>query len=116
MVCVMSRWTSFDFGPYFQDGSDLRTKLKEFMACYPQNLPGVYALYVNDNIVYIGSSEHLSNRLLNHRWAFIYNRPFTIKYSHSKKKGEWLMREYRLIKRIQPSKNSRYCNKKTRCQ
>jgi excinuclease UvrABC nuclease subunit len=80
--------------------------------------PGVYAIYVDRVLVYIGQSSNLFHRLCSHdidfsRYSNRVETPwgdgFSVqcKYRLSSKYGDWLMREARLIKRLQPSGNKR---------
>ncbi len=93
--------------------------------------PGVYAIYYGSNLVYIGSSRHVQRRIAEHSVIltqqgifadFIIrgnpNHRVKIKVSYSKKYGEWLMREARLLKRLKPlfnlkgtgkSREQQYC-------
>jgi excinuclease UvrABC nuclease subunit len=78
---------------------------------------GVYVIYVNGHLLYIGSSCNLKKRLNTRRINFATGGPYEIKtpwgwadsvkvkYSKSKKFGDWLMREVRLIRRIRPEDN-----------
>jgi len=74
------------------------------------NMPGCYAIYRGRTLVYIGSTQNLNARLENHwrdskRWGVTPNTPLTIKVRVSRKAGDWLMIEYRLIKRLRPEVN-----------
>ena len=82
------------------------------------NQPGVYVIYIDDSIAYVGSSTTLRNRLKSYRFKVVNtykgvaSTPFgrgvaLIKYSTSRKLGEWLMREVRLINRLKPPHNVR---------
>lgn len=88
-----------------------------------RGLPAVaccYVVYINSELCYIGSTNNLRNRFSGHafHWGYANNfvtpwgeycRPFefSIKYSPSRKYGDWLMREARLIRRIQPAFNKK---------
>lgn len=83
--------------------------------------PGVYVIYSGKRIVYIGSSKNINNRLKDHvyqkdRGNAHYARAsrdistldvMVVKYKLSKKHGDWLMFEARLINRLRPPWN--YC-------
>lgn len=70
-------------------------------------IPGVYALYENDELVYIGSTSNLFIRLICHRSTdSILQKVSKIKYRRSVKYGDWLMYELRLITRLQPKLNA----------
>lgn len=86
-------------------------------------LPSVaccYAVYLDGVLRYIGSTSDLRNRFTGHGFRHSYGRTFitpwgefdlplsiTIKYSPSRRHGDWLMREARLIRRLKPSFNKR---------
>lgn len=99
-------------------------------------LPGVYVIYVLDGAIphlcYIGSSIDIRSRIKSHirgEYEKIYRggrkvnlvldnlhkmdmivdgtETYLIKYKVSKKIGEWLMREYRLVYRLRPPCNKR---------
>lgn len=65
-----------------------------------------YVFIIDGACVYVGSSVDLSVRMRQHRngpkWA---GRGVTVKYRPSMKYGDWLMRELRLIRRLQPAHN-----------
>ena len=76
--------------------------------------PGTYALFSGDQLLYIGSSTDLRGRLKEHgygaRWS---SRPrkhtatprLRVKIAESRRPGDWLAREYRLIVRLRPPLN-----------
>jgi excinuclease UvrABC nuclease subunit len=86
-----------------------------------ENLPRVsacYAVYFNGVLQYIGSTVDLRNRFSEHAFRYGYARcmrtPWgdvdaetvvTVKYRPSRKYGDWLMVEARLIRRLQPAYN-----------
>lgn len=87
--------------------------------------PGVYAIYLNDEIVYIGQSANLRNRLAGHRVRCGYARnirtpwgdfpddvPLAGKAKISKRFGDWAMWELRLIERIRPTFNKTFVNER----
>ena len=78
-------------------------------------VPCCYAIYLNGSLKYIGSTNNLRNRFSGHAFRYSYGKSFitpwgdfplplnfSIKYRPSKKYGDWLMIEARLIKRLQP--------------
>ena len=90
----------------------------------PKN-PGVYCIYFQNiqmlksgkkhKIIYIGSSSKIRYRLEFYGFQLMYSNwsykskfgigNFFIKYKISKKYGDWLMDEVRLIRKIQPKFN-----------
>lgn len=86
-----------------------------------RNLPKVpccYAIYFDGQLKYIGSTSDLRNRFSGHAFRYGYAKnlytpwgsfglstDIRLKYSPSKKYGDWLMREARLIRRLQPEFN-----------
>lgn len=79
-----------------------------------------YAIYFDGQLFYIGSTNNLRNRFSGHaiRWGYAKNliTPWGefpddifihIKYKPSKKYGDWLMLEARLIRRLQPDFNKK---------
>ncbi len=71
--------------------------------------PGVYALYLENSLLYIGSSSNLKSRLNNHPFVRRSDSVRTdfkyLKFKVCSKYGEWLMLEARLIKRAKPPLN-----------
>ena len=78
----------------------------------------VYAFYINDELVYIGSTVNLRVRMSGYRFKEVDGKTVTpwrkkieprvkieVKYKGSKKYAYWLMLEARLIKRLQPKYN-----------
>jgi len=105
----MSRWKSGSF-------QDLHLhNLPEFPV-----VPGVYVLYLDGVLSYIGSTENLSGRIWTHiRFATYSNAIITlwghftsceVKYLPTKKLGDWLSIEYRLIRRLKPRFNIRHAD------
>jgi hypothetical protein len=83
--------------------------------------PGCYAIFLDGELVYIGQSERVRGRLWKYQmhlnifadargpgivtpWgsAFV----VTIKFKRSRRYGDWLMREARLIRKLQPRGNT----------
>ena len=86
--------------------------------------PGVYAIYNESDLVYIGQAVDLLARMRRHRYVVlgtkepstrwdkdgleVYERKnLRVKYRLSKKVGEWLSAEFRLVSRLQPLLNTR---------
>ena len=101
----MSRWQSFDL-----------------RAVFPRS-PGVYAIYLDGALAYIGQTVDLRNRLCEQRMRFGYApgvvhtewgdfKTLTIKVSNSRRYGDWAMRELRLIRRLKPWANRRGLGRK----
>jgi excinuclease UvrABC nuclease subunit len=77
--------------------------------------PGVYVIYLDGVISYVGQSSDISKRLKTHIQIAHYSsmcvtpwgryRDVFVKVSYSKKYGDWAMRELRLIKKLQPQYN-----------
>lgn len=80
--------------------------------------PGYYALYSGKVLVYIGSTTNLRIRLGKHLcvrrsyssahgdWIQPKNPITRAKFKVSRRLGDWLMGEWRLITRLQPKNNS----------
>lgn len=79
-------------------------------------LPGVYVIYKNGEIFYIGQSTNVKTRLIGHKKLkndHYYGRRrdedvYHIKVRTYKRRGMMLMQEYRLIKKLNPSGNHMY--------
>lgn len=83
--------------------------------------PGVYVFIRNGRAIYVGQSTNLRARLAQYRGGQVYlgnpmdvppvwrDHPIgdnsTLKISTSKRYGDWLMRELRLIRRLRPHYN-----------
>lgn len=78
---------------------------------------GVYAIYIDGELVYVGSSSNINHRFSNHGinfcryssgiqtpWGHV--RDLRIKYRKSDVYGDWAMHELRLIRRTKPRFNS----------
>lgn len=85
-----------------------------------QDIPAVYAIYVDHVLMYIGSTRKLKSRIRNHkinyaRYSNLINTPWgsvdqvTIKYRHERELGEAAMAEIKLIYRLNPPHNKIYC-------
>lgn len=68
-----------------------------------------YAVYIDDELVYIGQTENLMCRFQQHRAKGIVKGvpwgSFYIKAKLPRRYGEWAMTELRLIKRLRPRLN-----------
>jgi hypothetical protein len=100
-----SRWLSIN---YFDGRKNLPT-----VAC-------CYVIYFDGELRYIGSTGNLRNRFCGHAFRYSYGKSFitpwgefdlpiniTIKLRPSRRYGDWLMVEARLIRRLQPVFNSK---------
>jgi len=81
--------------------------------------PGCYAAYLDGILVYVGSTQNLHSRILNYavsvrRQTGLCQTPWGsaqivgIKFQETRKYGDWLMLEARLIRRLRPTANKRY--------
>lgn len=84
-------------------------------------LAGVYAIYINGTLVYVGQSVDIPGRLRSHgikwkrrhgkimlhtRWTgWVSGARIGVKVRASAAYGDWLMREARLIRRLRPAFN-----------
>lgn len=106
LLAYMSKWQKFCIFPD-----------KEKM----HNDPCVYAVYFDNDLVYVGSTNRLSNRFAGHSFRFGYAKVIitpwceisqdtriTIKARKTKLIGEWAMREIRLIHRLNPVMNTHH--------
>ncbi len=69
--------------------------------------PGVYAIYHDNELVYIGQSEVLRQRLIHHDKLSDLT-PHLVKAKVrvcSRRSGEWLSLEFKLIRRLKPRLN-----------
>lgn len=83
--------------------------------------PGVYALFNMRRLVYIGSAQNLYRRLLEHGIHRVHHASWfprqgcepvprahlALRIAASRRMGDWLMREYRLVRRLKPCFNVR---------
>ena len=80
-----------------------------------QDIPGVYVIYVDKRIVYVGQTLNIHKRLLSYKFRYSYTgsiitpwgfcKKLKIKIQYSSKFGDWAMKELRLINRFQPIHN-----------
>jgi excinuclease UvrABC nuclease subunit len=79
-------------------------------------VPAVYAVTLNGRVVYVGQSTNLFKRFNAYRMRMAYGEgtltPWgqvvgivAMKYSRSRRFGDWAMRELRLIRRLRPEWN-----------
>ncbi len=86
---------------------------------------GVYAVYFDEHLVYLGSSVDIANRFSEHRIRFGYAKNLitpwgdvssdtriTLKVKRSRVRGDWAMWEIRLIHRLQPMFNRQHRGRK----
>lgn len=86
---------------------------------------GVYAIYFDDELVYIGQSVDIYNRFSEHsiRYGYAQNiitpwgdLPSTakvrVKVKRSRRLGDWAMHEIRLIHRLRPRLNRHHKGRK----
>jgi excinuclease UvrABC nuclease subunit len=78
--------------------------------------PGVYVIFGDDRLLYIGQSANVYLRILQHRIHFTYSnygaitpwgtfKSLIVKVRASRCRGDWLMVEHRLIHRLKPEMN-----------
>lgn len=89
--------------------------------------PGCYVVYLDGRLTYVGQTNNLRKRLTEHgceyaRYSHATLTPWGrcidahVKYRRGEKLGEWLMREYRLIHRLQPAGNRMGVRKQSTCE
>ncbi len=80
-------------------------------------VPGCYVLADGKHTLYVGQSVDVRSRLAQHGWQIRtdgvetewgYFRGAYVKYRSGRCAGEWLMLEYRLIRRLSPALNRRH--------
>ena len=87
--------------------------------------PGVYVIYIGGEVVYVGQSANLRNRIQGHKIRNGYARNIrtpwgefpddvqvTGKAKVSRRFGDWAMWELRLIERIRPIFNKTFVNER----
>jgi excinuclease UvrABC nuclease subunit len=100
-----SRWVKFEYTHHVSVPNSV-------------NGPGCYVFYLDDRLVYVGSTSNFRSRMSTHARSCRHNmfvnrfettwgpcQHFYIKWKPSRKFGDWLMYEARLIKRLQPIGN-----------
>lgn len=88
---------------------------------------GVYAIFFDGTLVYIGSSTDISNRFSEHKIRYGYGKniitpwcdlpsstQITIRVKRSVRRGDWAMHEIRLIHRLRPEFNRQHRGRKAR--
>ena len=108
---------------------DAMSKWKKF-GLFPEkaalpNTPCVYAVYFDNDLVYIGQTNSLSNRFSGHAFRYSYGKTIItpwneipndvmidIKAKFSERIGDWAMWEIRLIRRLKPLFNNHHRNKR----
>ena len=70
--------------------------------------PGVYAIFQDDRLIYVGSSTNLRGRMSGHRVRFSGHKNISIRARIVRRAGDWFRREYRLIVRLKPELNLRH--------
>lgn len=79
-------------------------------------VPAVYALVLDGRVMYVGQSTNLFRRFNAYRMRLAYSDgtltpwgqvpgELVLKYSPSRRYGDWAMRELRLIRRLRPAWN-----------
>lgn len=72
---------------------------------------GVYAIYFDGDLVYIGSGVNLQGRITAHEWFLRHSIDWqtpgrvVIKFRRSRRYGDWAMIELRLLRRLSPRLN-----------
>lgn len=105
-----SKWISFDWDTTYS------WRVPKHPACY--------AVYMDHALVYVGQTNDLRARLSGHRLRHGYANNFhtpwgqcktlLVKARFADRAGDWAMREFRLIKRLQPPENAQHGPKKVR--
>lgn len=88
--------------------------------------PAVYAIYFDGQLKYIGQSNNIANRFSGRamRYGFARNihtpwgefkdtTSIVVKYHHGWRRGDWAMREIRLIHRVRPEFNRHHRGRAT---
>lgn len=80
---------------------------EEWNIHYLPSEPGVYAILDGNKVLYVGSSQNLKKRISCHSKLLKTLPDGKYKFSCSRRYGDWLMREVRLIRRLRPKLNVR---------
>lgn len=80
---------------------------------WPPKLPGVYVIFFNGQVFYVGSSgTSVFARCRSHykclRWKDVDKSKLFIKWRGSDRFGDWAMRELRLIRKLRPLRNDKH--------
>jgi excinuclease UvrABC nuclease subunit len=94
-------WVKVDITPWGKNRDDIPPA------------PGVYAFVRAGRVVYVGQSTNLRKRLASYAYRWSEGRwridpridGCVVKVSRSRRYGDWLMREARLIRRLRPKYN-----------
>lgn len=96
----MSKWTTYY--------ANLLSGIPNSFSRIP-NLPGVYAIYYAEELVYIGQSESLRDRIRYHeKLGPAHKEDGKVKVKLCPKLGEWHMVSFRLLKRLRPRLNKQF--------
>lgn len=109
------------------------SKWQEYVLFPPQGRgtlprsPGVYAVYFDGTLVYIGQSVDIANRFSEHKFRYAHGKyiitpwhdvhqdtRITVKVRKSTRLGDWAMHEIRLIHRLQPMFNQNFRKRRAR--
>lgn len=101
-------------------GGEMRRRWRMYQPWHLEHLPqqhGCYVIYVGGLVQYVGQSENLRARLKSHlthvKGSYLTETPWgtlpnvIVKIRRDLRYGERLMREARLIRKIQPPMNAR---------
>lgn len=88
--------------------------------------PGVYAIYFDEELVYIGQSNNVAARYFGHRIRHGYGKTIitpwgdipgethiAVKVKQSRRYGDWAMDEIRLICRLGPKFNRQHLQRRS---
>lgn len=67
---------------------------------------GIYAIYMRGKIIYIGATQNVKTRMRDHK-KWIGSRRYRLKVSLNNDRWDRIVRETRLIKRIEPPHNKK---------
>ncbi len=71
-------------------------------------VPAVYVIHDWNRAIYVGSTKNLRSRALNHIASFGDATGLTFSFSVTTRAGDWLTREYRIIRRLRPAMNKQH--------
>jgi len=111
----MSKIPSFQFYPGDWKGTYWITIDDPWSFCAFESKPGVYVVYADNQLIYVGQSSNIRKRIHGHdinltlsgsyRTPWGYFRNLRIKVKYGRRFGDWCMIEARLIYRLQPKHN-----------